>query len=76
MNQTYRPAARLKEGDFIARADGSFQKITSLVQVVSPYKFAMVTLADGFEVSIPHTREVNWRSAAQQAQIEAAQEAS
>jgi hypothetical protein len=71
MTETYRPAARLKEGDFIARSDGSFQKITSLVQVLKPVGFAMVTLADGFKVDIPHTHEVNWRSAAQQARTEA-----
>lgn len=65
MPETYRPAAKLREGDFIARADGSFQKITSLVQVLSPVRLAMVTLADGFEVSIPHTHEVNYRTAAQ-----------
>lgn len=74
MSETYRPAARLKEGDFIARADGTFQEITSLVQVTKPFGFAMVTLADGFEVSIPHNREVNWRSATQQARIKAAEE--
>lgn len=76
MTEIYRPAARLKEGEFIARADGSFQKITGLVQILSPIGMAMVTLADGFEVTIPHTREVNWRSAAQQARIEARQETS
>ncbi|MEV5915775.1 hypothetical protein AB0M00_43695 [Streptomyces chartreusis] len=66
MSDTYQPAARLKEGDFIARADGTFQEITSLVQILSPVGMAMVTLADGFEVTIPHTREVNWRSPAMQ----------
>ncbi|MGW6531387.1 hypothetical protein [Streptomyces venezuelae] len=76
MTGTFRPAARLKEGEFIARSDGSFQEITRLVQIVSPIGMAMVTLADGFEVTIPHTQEVNWRSAAQQARIEAAQETS
>jgi hypothetical protein len=64
---SYRPAARLREGDFIARADGSFQEITRLVQILSPVRMAMVTLADGFEVSIPHTHEVNYRTATQQA---------
>lgn len=63
---SYRPAARLKEGGFIARADGTFHEITSLVQILSPVGMAMVTLADGFEVTIPHTREVNYRTAAQQ----------
>ncbi|MFE6127484.1 hypothetical protein ACFQ6Q_04290 [Streptomyces sp. NPDC056437] len=67
MPETYRPAARLREGDFIARADGSFQEITSLVQVLKPVGFAMVTLADGFKVNIPHTHEVNCRTAKQQA---------
>lgn len=66
MSETYRPAARLKEGEFIARADGTFQEITSLIQILSPVGMAMVTLADGFEVTIPHTREVNWRPAVQQ----------
>lgn len=66
MSENYRPAARLKEGDFIARADGTFQEITSLVQITSPVGMAMVTLADGFEVTIPHTHEVIWRSPAQQ----------
>lgn len=64
---TYRPAARIKEGDYIRRADGSWQKIASLIQVTGPVAFAMVTLADGFEVSIPHTREVAYRTAKQQA---------
>jgi hypothetical protein len=63
MSDTYRPAARLREGMFLCRADGTWQKITSLVQITSPAKFAMVTLADGFEVSIPHTHEVNCRTA-------------
>lgn len=66
MSETYRPAARLKEGEFIARADGTFQEITSLVQILSPVGMAMVTLADGFEVTIPHTHEVTWRPAVQQ----------
>lgn len=68
MPDTYRPAAKLREGMYIARADGSFQKITQLVQILSPAKFAMVTLADGFEGSIPHTHEVNCRTAAQMKQ--------
>jgi hypothetical protein len=63
MAAEYRPAAKLKEGDFIARVDGSFQEITSLVQILKPAGFAMVTLADGFKVDIPHTHEVNWRPA-------------
>jgi hypothetical protein len=65
---SYTPAARIKEGGFIRRSDGSWQKITSLVQVLSPARFAMVTLADGHEVSIPHTHEVVYRTAKQQAQ--------
>lgn len=64
---SYTPAARIKEGGFIRRSNGSWQEITSLVQVTSPAKFAMVTLADGFEVSVPHTREVAYRTAKQQA---------
>jgi hypothetical protein len=64
---TYRPAARIKQGDFIRRDNGTYQQITSLVQVLSPAKFAMVTLADGHEVSIPHTHEVIYRTAKQQA---------
>jgi hypothetical protein len=63
----YRPAARIKEGDFIRRDNGSYQEITSLIQVLSPAKFAMVTLADGHKVSIPHTHEVIYRTAKQQA---------
>lgn len=69
---TYRPAARIEEGGYIRRSTGDYQQITSLVQVLSPAKFAMVTLADGFEVSIPHTREVAYRTAKQQAATEAA----
>ena len=64
---SYRPAARIKEGGFIRRSNGSWQAITSLIQVTSPAKFAMVTLADGHEVSIPHTHEVIYRTAKQQA---------
>lgn len=59
---TYRPASRLKEGWQIWRSNGSWQEITSLIQVTSPMAFAMVTLADGFEVSIPHTHEVLTRT--------------
>ena len=62
---TYRPASRLKEGWQIWRTDGSWQEITSLIQITSPMKFAMVTLADGFEVSIPHTHEVLTRTPAE-----------
>lgn len=65
--ETYRPASKLREGDYIWRTNGTWQQITSLVQVTSPAKFAMVTLADGFEVNIPHTHEVNYRTAAQMA---------
>ncbi|MFD9004471.1 hypothetical protein ACFV0T_26520 [Streptomyces sp. NPDC059582] len=59
---TYRPASRLKEGWQIWRSNGTWQEITSLIQVTSPMAFAMVTLADGFEVSIPHTHEVMTRT--------------
>ena len=59
---TYRPASKLKEGWHIWRTNGTWQEITSLVQVTSPMKFAMVTLADGFEVSIPHSHEVLTRT--------------
>jgi hypothetical protein len=59
---TYRPAARLKKGWQIWRANGTWQEITSVIQITSPMKFAMVTLADGFEVSIPHTHEVLTRT--------------
>jgi hypothetical protein len=65
----FTPAARIKEGGFIRRSNGSWQEITSLVQVLSPAKFAMVELADGFKVNIPHTREVIYRTAKQQAAI-------
>ncbi len=58
----YWPAARLQEGWQIWRANGTWQEITSLIQVTSPAKFAMVTLADGFEVSIPHSHEVLTRT--------------
>ena len=61
---TYRPAARLKEGWQITH-NGIWTEITSLVQVTSPVAFAMVTLADGFEVSIPHTHEVMTRTPAE-----------
>lgn len=64
---SYTPAARIKEGGFIRRSNGSWQEITSLIQVTSPAKFAMVTLADGHEVNIPHSREVVYRTAKQQA---------
>lgn len=63
----YRPAARLQEGWHIWRNNGTWQEITSLVQVTSPLAFAMVTLADGFEVSIPHTHEVRTLTAAEAA---------
>ncbi|WP_329131431.1 hypothetical protein OG552_10190 [Streptomyces sp. NBC_01476] len=63
----FTPAARIKEGGFIRRPNGSWQEITSLVQVLSPAKFAMVTLADGHKVNIPHTHEVIYRTAKQQA---------
>ncbi|KFG02528.1 hypothetical protein IQ62_01450 [Streptomyces scabiei] len=59
---TYRPASQLKEGWQIWRVNGTWQEITSLIQVTSPMKFAMVTLADGFEVSIPHSHEVLTRT--------------
>lgn len=58
----YRPAARLKEGWQIRRTNDDWQEITSLVQVTSPLAFAMVTLADGFKVSIPHDQEVMTRT--------------
>jgi hypothetical protein len=64
---SYTPAARMKEGGFIRRDDGSWQEITSLIQVTGPVAFAMVTLADGLEVSVPHTREVAYRTAKQHA---------
>ncbi|MFJ4828426.1 hypothetical protein ACIP79_00570 [Streptomyces sp. NPDC088747] len=67
MDDTYRPAARLREGWFVARDDGSFQEIVSLVQIVAPVGLAMVELADGFKAAIPHTREVNCRTAAEMA---------
>lgn len=67
MPDIYRPAARLREGDFMARDDGTYQEITSLVQVLSPVRMAMVTLADGFKVNIPHSHEVLYRTAKQQA---------
>jgi hypothetical protein len=66
----YTPAARIKEGGFIRRSNGSWQRITRLIQVTGPAKFAMVTLADGHEVSIPHTHEVVYRTAKQQAKAE------
>ena len=62
---TYRPASQLKEGWQIWRTNGTWQEITSLVQVTSPMKFAMVTLADGFQVSIPHSHEVMTRTPAE-----------
>ena len=66
MPDIYRSAARIKEGDFIARADGSFQKITKLVQILSPVSMALVTLADGLEASILHINEANYRTAKEQ----------
>lgn len=64
---SYTPAARIKEGGFIRRDNGSWQEITSLIQVTGPLKVAMVTLADGLKVNIPHTHEVIYRTAKQQA---------
>lgn len=66
MTDTYKPAARLKQGGYIQRSDGTWREITSLVQIFSPARFAMVVLSDGFEVSIPHTEEVLYRTASQQ----------
>lgn len=65
MTDTYTPAARLKQGGYIHRADGAWREITSLVQILRPAKFAMVVLSDGFKVNIPHTEEVLYRTAAQ-----------
>lgn len=59
---TYRPASQLKEGWQIWRTNGTWQEIKTLVQITGPMKFAMVTLADGSEVSIPHSREVLTRT--------------
>ena len=57
----YRPASRLKEG-WQLQHDGVWTAITSVIQVTSPLGFAMVILANGFEVSIPHTHEVFTRT--------------
>ncbi|MFF4552778.1 hypothetical protein [Streptomyces sp. NPDC001422] len=57
----YRPAARLKEG-WQLKHDGVWAEITTVVQVTSPLAFAMLTLADGFEVSVPHSHEVLTRT--------------
>lgn len=57
----YRPASRLKEG-WQLQHDGVWTEITSVIQVTSPLSFAMVRLADGFEVSVPHTHEVFTRT--------------
>ncbi|MFJ4925377.1 hypothetical protein [Streptomyces sp. NPDC088736] len=68
MNQTaepeigqHRPAARLKEG-WQLKHEGVWTEITSVIQVTSPVAFAMLTLADGFEVSVPHSNEVFTRT--------------
>lgn len=60
----YRPAARLKEG-WQLKHDDTWTAITSVVQVTSPVAFAMLKLADGFEVNVPHSHEVFCRNAAE-----------
>ena len=60
----YRPAARLKQG-WQLKHEGTWTEITSVVQVYSPLAFAMLTLADGFEVSVPHSHEVFTRTKAE-----------
>lgn len=57
----YRPAARLKEG-WQLQHEGVWTEITSVIQVTAPVRMAMVTLADGFEVAVPHTHEVFTRT--------------
>ncbi|MCZ4509906.1 hypothetical protein O3Q52_17225 [Streptomyces sp. ActVer] len=57
----HRPAARLKEG-WQLQHDGAWTEITSVIQILSPVAFAMLKLADGFEVSVPHTHEVFTRT--------------
>lgn len=57
----YRPAARLKKG-WQLKHDGVWTEIASVVQVVSPVGMAMLTLADGFKVSVPHNHEVFTRT--------------
>lgn len=57
----YRPAARLKKGWQLQHED-VWTEISSVVQITSPVGMAMLTLADGFEVTVPHTHEVFTRT--------------
>ncbi|SES04465.1 hypothetical protein [Streptomyces qinglanensis] len=58
----YRKASRLQEGWYLKHED-QWKQISRVVQMLSPLRMAMLTLADGFEVSVPHTHEVFTRTA-------------
>lgn len=61
---TYHHAAQLQLG-WQLRHNDTWQDITSLVQIESPMAFAMVTLADGLTLAIPHTHDIPARTPAE-----------